>query len=446
MNPFTRWFGAAIITGMLLVSLGCGRGNSAGDGSSTMTAKETVDETVKQTFQSSPKPTIVVDTFAGAIAFEPAEGNSVQVDVLKQGWGETKEEAAENLKKIDLVMKQEGDTIRVTATKPENPPNTTIVRQNGHVTTTLQLLNPGKTDVRIKAPAQAILDFKTKYGDIAATGAANQLKANSGSGAITVKKNEAAFNLTSQYGAITVDGPGAGQAKTSSGNIDVHGCQQPIVLDSGYGTIVVSHAAGVAANTSSGDITISASKGPTQLKSGYGRIGIKDANGSTKAESSSGDVHIAGAEGDYVAKSGYGTIKVEVKDSPVQAESSSGNIDLRGCRGAVKAQSGYGTVDVHGDNAVVQLRSNSGNVHFVGSLAEGESHVSSGYGESVVKLPADSQFKVQAHTGYGNIRTQFDVKKTKENERELVGSVGADPKTVLHIETQSGNVRIDKEK
>ncbi len=227
--------------------------------------------------------------------------------------------------------------------------------------------------------------------------------------------------------------------------LSVLGSRKPIVLESGYGTIDVTDAAGVTAKTNSGNIAVKASKGPVELKSGYGTIELKDANGATKVETTSGDIHVTGAQGEYSAKSGYGGIKIDVKDSPVQAETNSGSIDIRGCRGTVKAQSGYGTIDVHGDDALVQLRSNSGSVQFVGSLATGDSKITSGYGELTVKLPADASFKVQAKTGYGAIHTQFaDMKKTKESDKELVGTVGADPKAVLHIESNSGSIQIDK--
>ncbi|HEV8060282.1 MAG TPA: DUF4097 family beta strand repeat-containing protein [Gemmataceae bacterium] len=449
MNQFARWLGSVVALLLLVVQLGCGRNSSTPNMEMQQFSvqmaqpKETIDENVKQSFQASAKPTILVDTFVGAITFEPSEGNSVQVEVLKQGWGETKEEAADNLKKIDLVLKQEGDTIRVIATRPEQTTTKTIKQQNS-VQVITQLANPGKADVRIKGPAQAVLDFKTNFGNIAATGAANSLKARAGSGSIALKQNAAAFDLTSNYGTIAVDGPGAGHAKTSSGGIDIRGSRKPIVLESGYGAIDVTDASGVTAKTNSGNITVKASKGPVQLQSGYGVIQLKDANGATKVETTSGDIHVTGAQGEYSAKSGYGGIKIDVKDSPVQAETNSGSIDIRGCRGAVKAQSGYGTVDVHGDDALVQLRSNSGSVHFAGSLAAGQSNITSGYGELAVKLPADAQFKVQAKTGYGNIRTQFDMKKTKDSDKELVGTVGADPKAVLHIESNSGSVQIDK--
>jgi DUF4097 and DUF4098 domain-containing protein YvlB len=444
MIRFTRSVGF-LLSIMLLLPLGCGRSGSSSfeeTGVGPLQFKETADETIKQSFQAGAKTTIVVDTFAGAIDFELVEGDTVQIEVLKQGGGDTKEEAAENLKNIDLAIKQEGDTIRVTATNPIKPKSKTTL-SNGMVVIG-QLMGPGKTDVRIKSPARAALEFKTNYGNVAITGAANSLKVNSGSGKIDVKQNSAAFDLSTQYGSINVGGAGAGKAKTSSGAIAVQGCTNPIELESGYGAISVANAAGITAKTNSGEITVKASKGPFQLKTGYGRIELKDANGSTRAESSSGDIHLAGGQGEFTAKTGYGAIKIDVKESPVQAESSSGNIDLRGCSGTVKAQSGYGTVNVHGDNAVVQLRSNSGNVLFEGSLAAGDSRVSSGYGEAVVKLPADSQFKVEASTGYGNIRTQFDLAKTKDTDKQIIGSVGADPKVSLHIESTSGNVRIDK--
>ena len=447
MIRFTRRFGC-LLSIALLLPLGCGRngsGSNAGfeeTGVGPLQFKETADETVKQSFQASAKPTIVIDTFAGAIDFERTEGDTVLIEVLKQGGGETKEEAAENLKKIDLTIKQEGDTIRVVATKPTKLDSKTIKLPDG-AQFIVQQMGPGKADVRIKGPARAALEFKTNYGNVAVTGAGSALKVHSGSGKIDVKQNSAAFDLSTQYGSISVDGMGAGKAKTSSGAIAVQGSTNPIELESGYGALSVANAAGVTAKTSSGEITVKASKGPFQLNTGYGRIEVKDANGVTRAETSSGDIQLTGGQGEFTAKTGFGAVKVDVKDSPVHAETSSGLIDIRGCRGAVKAQSGYGAVSVRGDNAVVQMRSNSGNLTFEGSLAAGDSRVSSGYGEVAVKLPAVTQFKLDASTGYGTVRTQFDLAKTKDNDKLIIGSVGADPKISLHIESSSGNVRVD---
>ena len=446
MIRFTRRFGC-LLSIALLLPLGCGRNGSGSSfqetGVGPLQFKETADETVKQSFQASAKPTIVVDTFAGAIDFERVEGDAVSLEVLKQGGGETKEEAAENLKNIELAIVQEGNTIRVTATNPIKPKSKTTTLPNGGIIIGQQV-GPGKTDVRIKGPARAALEFKTGYGNVAVTGTGSALKVHSGSGKIDVKQSAAAFDLSTQYGSINVDGVGAGKAKTSSGAIAVQGSSNPIELESGYGAISVANAVGVTAKTNSGEITVKASKGPFQLKTGYGRIEVKDANGVTRAETSSGDIQLTGGQGEFTAKTGFGGVKVDVKESPVQAETSSGNIEVRGCRGAVKAQSGYGTVEVHGDNAVVQLRSNAGNVLFEGSLAAGDSRVNSGYGEAVVKLPADSQFKLDASTGFGTVRTQFDLVKTKDDDKQIVGSVGADPKVSLHMESSSGNVRVDK--
>lgn len=434
MHPFTQRFAFFLPAALVLISLGCSRTSVTFTG---LQPKETVDENLKQSFPASAKTTIIVETFSGAITFEPGDA-TVEIEVLKQGWGETKEEAAENLKKIEVSIKQEGDNIRVTGTNLDKP------GQQADVQSLMNLLGPGKTDVRIKAPAQAQLEFKTDRGDIKTTGANNRLKASSGSGNIEAKKNQAAFELTSQYGSITADGLGAGHARTSSGNLEVRGSQKPVVLDSNYGHINVSEAAGVTASTGSGNIFVRASQGPFELHSGYGHIDLKDANGHTKAETASGNIRLVGGQGDYAAKSLYGTVKLEVKDSGVQAETASGNIEIHGCRGPVKAHSGYGQVDVHGEDALLDLENKSGIVRFAGSLAPGESRVKSGFGEMVVALPADAQFKVQARTSYGSIRSQFPLTKTKETANELVGAAGANPTALLVIETNSGNVRIDK--
>jgi hypothetical protein len=46
--------------------------------------------------------------------------------------------------------------------------------------------------------------------------------------------------------------------------------------------------------------------------------------------------------------------------------------------------------------------------------------------------------------GYGSIQSQFAIAKTKDTEKEWIGTVGRDPSASLLIESISGNVKIDK--
>ena len=73
-----------------------------------------------------------------------------------------------------------------------------------------------------------------------------------------------------------------------------------------------------------------------------------------------------------------------------------------------------------------------------------QSQIASGYGQAKVKLPGDAAFKLHAKTGYGTIRSQFAVAKTKDSDQEWIGTVGANPTAALRIESNSGNVEIDK--
>jgi hypothetical protein len=333
MHHDIRWFGLVILTTNLLWAIGCNPRTPASNSQSRLAStsarkdmisplifhpKEKIGAVVKRSFQGNAKSTILVDCFAGDIVFEPGDGTAVEVEISKEGWGQSKEEALLCLKQINLDIKQQAETIRINTPMPEPA---------GHWF--------GKTDVRIKGPAQAVLDLKTKNGQIAVSGATNRLKASSGYRNIDVKQNSAAFDLTCERGSITVEGPGSGQANTIEGNIDVDGCLQPVMLTTTRnGDIKVAHASAVTATTKNGSIAISASRGPFQLKSEiWGSISIKDGNGLTKAETSAGDINITGTKGDYTVKSAYSPVNLDVVDSSVQAETTGGSpIKIKACR------------------------------------------------------------------------------------------------------------------
>ena len=103
-------------------------------------------------------------------------------------------------------------------------------------------------------------------------------------------------------------------------------------------------------------------------------------------------------------------------------------------------------MDAEVAGAVIHARSKSGNVRVRGRLAEGEHSLESGYGDLTLAVPADSSFRLDAATKYGGCKCAFALQAEGKNDgRHLRGTVGADPKTVLKLATNSGNVEVRKE-
>jgi len=373
----------------------------------TVDLKETEKEVVRQKYQTKSAPRVIIDVFNGKITVAAGADDAVEAEVTKIAAGETKDEAKANLKLIDVQMKQEGDTIRITARRPNDKPTVLI---NSTVEDLKKQFAVRSADAVVRVPAGAALELKTAYGDVHVSGIAGRVEAVTSSGAIAVNNGKGEVKLTSSYGNLTIAGKNtAVTASTSSGEISVKDAQGPVKISSGYGAVKVAGAATVDAETKSGDITIQ------------------------------------GVVGDVRAKSGYGKLVVEQAPAGATLETSSGDIQLKAARGKVKATSGYGKIDAEVEDAIVTVSSKSGDVHVRGRLADGDHALQSGYGAVTLVLPADSQFRLNAKTNYGKVTTGFAVETSgKKTDNQIVGKVGAAPKTALTITTSSGDIEVRK--
>ncbi len=184
------------------------------------------EKTEQRSFNVSPQPSLIVDTFNGTIDVRTIPDNKVEATVTKIGSGANKEAAEADLENVRVNYSQEGETVRIVA-KRSGP----------------KAFGSSGASVDLKVPAGTLL------------------------------------TLTTQNGVIDIAGTQRGiTARSSNGNIEVHGAKGKLDLETSNGGIDIDAAeAMVAAETSNGNVTFTGAlaRGSHKLETSNGGIALK---------------------------------------------------------------------------------------------------------------------------------------------------------------------------
>jgi DUF4097 and DUF4098 domain-containing protein YvlB len=161
------------------------------------------EKTEQHSFSVSARPSVVVETFNGAITVRNASDGKVEAVVTKVGSGATKEAAEADLKNVSVEYGQEGDTVRI------------IARRTGPKT-----FGSSGASVELKVPAHSILSLTTQNGAITTEGVDRDITARSSNGEIEVLGAGGKLDLQTSNGAIEIEAEQATvTAETSNGNV-----------------------------------------------------------------------------------------------------------------------------------------------------------------------------------------------------------------------------------
>lgn len=166
----------------------------------------TAEETVTQSFTAGESTHLVVEMFNGGIDVVTGGDNAVKVDVVKRGGGLSQRDAEDDLRNVEVTMKQDGATIHVVARRTDRR---------------VDIGNSGAS-ATLRVPAGATLDLHASNGAITSAGPVGTVKAETSNGRIDVRSALGALNLVTSNGPITIDGgSGTLNAETSNGPINV---------------------------------------------------------------------------------------------------------------------------------------------------------------------------------------------------------------------------------
>ncbi len=365
-----------------------------------------------------------IDTPFGKVDVTAAEGSSeILISAHKYAWGANKQDAEELLKKVKIVLVQDGNSVNVYVDQP--------------VQVDILHIGPAgiSVDFTVSVPVDCAVEETSSSGNLYLAGTTGEAFLHSSFGQVTAENVRGKITAETSSGDVTVRNGEAGEATVEA--------------SSSFGDVQVLHTEGGAlkAKTSSGDVTVEDSvfTGRADLSSSFGDVeatGLKA--DSLEAQTNSGKVVLQGLEieHDLIARSDFGDI--EVLDSSAaryDLDTDSGKVTAKDTRGQVKARSGFGDIDIRGTDVILDLNTNSGSIRFSGSLGAGTSLLHTNFGDIDVRLPADSPFEFDLSTNFGDVECGFAAFASRSDATHLEGAVG-EGGPMLKASTNSGSVSV----
>jgi len=166
------------------------------------------------------------------------------------------------------------------------------------------------------------------------------------------------------------------------------------------------------------------------------------------AETGDGHVRVNSLAGKIDVHTGDGHITVTSLRGEVRLRTGDGHVEGDNLDGTLSVQTGDGRVRVNGRFDALELRTNDGSVDAearAGSKIEREWYVTTGDGSVRLRIPANLNADLDAHTGDGRIRVDFPltVPAGRMSESSVEGKLnGGGPP--LRVRTGDGSITISK--
>jgi DUF4097 and DUF4098 domain-containing protein YvlB len=161
---------------------------------------------------------------------------------------------------------------------------------------------------------------------------------------------------------------------------------------------------------------------------GNGDISVERAGADVTASSGNGSIHVGETQGRVNVSTGNGDIQIDGASGPVTASTGTGRVSVVTARGAVNASTGTGDIDVR----------------VKGGPIDGDMRFISGTGSIHVALPSDFNGRVDATSGNGTLRSEFEISVVgRLNAQHVRGTIGKGG-PLIRMSTGSGTIELKK--
>jgi len=165
-----------------------------------------------------------------------------------------------------------------------------------------------------------------------------------------------------------------------------------------------------------------------------------------KLETGNGEVSVENVGGDVQASTGNGRVRVSGTEGTVRVSTGNGDVDVRGAKSSVRVSTGNGRVNVVTADGPVEVHTGNGDIDVAMSAlkAKDDMTFSTGSGSVRVTLPSGYNGELDASTGNGELRSDFDLKiEGRMNPRHVRATIGeGGPR--LKLSTGNGRLSILK--
>lgn len=165
-----------------------------------------------------------------------------------------------------------------------------------------------------------------------------------------------------------------------------------------------------------------------------------------RAFTGNGDVVVDKASNDVEIRTGNGDVRISMTAGQVDVTTGNGELDIDGATGPVRASTGNGRVFVGTASGPVTARTGNGEIDVRMKALTGNADMvfSTGNGSVTVALPGTFNGEVDATTGNGEFRSDFEIKVMgRLNPRHIRGTIGNGGRMVK-MTTGSGRLELRK--
>lgn len=210
-----------------------------------LVAHARVDRVVEKNFAVAGAGALRVETHGGSIKVAPGSDREVRITAKQRIKADSEAEADELLKKLDLVMEQSGNDVRVVSRYADKPAGFRFGSWP-----------PVQVDFEITVPASYATDLNTSGGAITVGNLNGKADLRTSGGSIKLGKMGGTVDARTSGGAIALEeARGRVELKTSGGNISVGNVAGPAELSTSGGSITISSvSSSLKAHTSGGSI------------------------------------------------------------------------------------------------------------------------------------------------------------------------------------------------
>lgn len=307
-------------------------------------------------------------------------------------------------------------------------------------------LPPGKrpfsleSDFLLQVPRNVSVEIASANGSVEVADVTGSVRVKNQYGRVGLKSLPGEVQASTSYGSLSAQQIGPASLRNQSGEIKAVEVSGPLHAETSYGNLTALQIGGPAElNNQSGSIHAEDISGPIHARTTFGRIQVRHA-GPANLANQSGAIEASDIGGDLTAATSFGKITVHSVKGQAQLANQSGAIEGDGIDGNISARTSYGSLKLVGRGTKIDVRNQSGAVDLTaisGQTAQISAVTS--YNSLRLRLPADCQPRITAHTSFGKIISDFPLMESESGEGAQNPAA-----PVITLSNQGGDIQVQK--